>query len=433
MKNWQRLAAVLLLLSPSGAPRALAQTQGAATHLTVYDAGVAEFLEERTVVLQAGLNQIEWRSLMPKAVVRTLRVTAEGAEVVRQDVTYDGADVRGQRSPVLHLLLRNAGAAGPRRVQVDYLAPDLNWRGDYSLVLDAPPAEGAPPPSAALDSWVSLYNNTGADLRASTLDLVAGELSLVTADGALRADRDEYARNVSQQVSNFGADGASSEFAVSAGAASLSAFTRFRLGSDVAMNANAPTSRLPLFQGARLRVAQRNVFENEHAAQTLARGGFVLLPRGLEVRLVSQNPTRATMPAGLVTIYARQAAAPPQIVGQDRIPLTPPEGEFSVSQGRSSTLFGTRRVVERRQTEYRSQEGNARYKLTTRVEVVLTNRGAVAAEAFVREGVEPFGDNQWAVLEQSHQHERLGANNLQFKVQVPPGGKTTVTYTVETK
>ncbi|HLM58494.1 MAG TPA: hypothetical protein VK422_20495 [Pyrinomonadaceae bacterium] len=430
MKNWQRLAAVALLVLSVNTPNALSQTQGAAAHLTVYDAGVAEFLEERTVVLQTGLNQIEWRSLMPKAVVRTLRVTAEGAEVVRQDVTHDGADVRGQRSPVLHLLLRNAGAPGPRRVQVDYLAPDLNWRADYSLVLDAPPAEGAPPPAATLDSWVSLYNNTGADLRAATLDLVAGELSLVTTDGSLRVNTDDFARNVAQAVSS---DGTGNEFAVSAGAESLSAFTRFRLGRDVAINANALTSRLPLFQGARLKVVQRNVFENEHGTQTLARGGFVLLPRGLEVRLVSQNPTGATMPAGLVTIYARQAAAPPQIVGQDRIPLTPPDGEFSVSQGRSSTLFGTRRVVERRQTEYRSQEGNTRYRLTTRVEVVLTNRGVVAAEAFVREGVEPFADNQWTILEQSHQHERIGANNLQFKVQVPAGGKTTVTYSVETK
>src|ERR1700748_2593222 len=119
------------------AQQAAAQSQGAATHLSVYDAGVAEFLEELTVELQPRVNQIEWRSLMPKAFVRTFRVTAEDADVVRQDVTYDGAEVRSLRSPVLHLVLQNRGPAGPRRVQVDYLAPDLSWQNDYSLVLDA--------------------------------------------------------------------------------------------------------------------------------------------------------------------------------------------------------------------------------------------------------------------------------------------------------
>jgi len=429
VKNWQRLSAALLLAAAFNASGALAQSQGAASHLTVYDAGVAEFLEERTVELEAGTNQIEWRSLMPKAIVRTLRVTAEGAEVVRQDVTYDGPEVRGQRSPVLRLVIRNAGASGPRRIQVDYLAPDLNWRADYSLVLEAAAREGAPPTSAALDSWVSLYNRTGADLRAGTLDLVAGELSLLSPEGTPRADRDEYALNISQ----LGGAAAQNEYAVSAGAAPLSAFTRFRLGRGVSLTANAPTSRLPIFQGARLAVVQRNVFENEFGTQTVGRGGFVLLPRGLEVRLVARNPTEASMPAGQVTIYAREGGSPAQVVGQDRIPLTPPGGEFSVAQGRSATLFGTRRVLERRQVEYRSQDGVVRYKLITRVEVVLTNRGPLAAEAFVREGVEPHADNQWTVLESSAPAERLAANSLQIKVQVPARGQTTVTYTVETK
>lgn len=421
-----RLSFAPLLLALVFAPAARAQ--GQAAHLTVYDAGLAEFLEERTVELQPGVNQLEWRSLMPKAVVRTLRVTAGDAEVVRQDVTYDGAQVGGQRTPVLHLVLRNRGAAGPRRIQVDYLAPDLSWRGDYSLVLEPAP-EGAPPTAAALDSWVSLYNQTGADVRAGAVDLVAGEIALLPFEGGgLRRAEDEVAMNVYQARD---ADAVSTE-APAAGAAPLSAFTRFRLGRDLSLNANAPVSRHPLFQRARLAVTQRNVFENEHGTQTYARGGFVLLPRGLEVRLVSKNPTEASMPAGQVTIYARQGEVA-QVVGQDRIPLTPPGGEFGVTQGRSSTLFGTRRVLERRQVEYRSQEGNTRYRLITSVEVVLTNRGGRPAEAFVREGVEQFADNQWAVLESSAPHERLAANSLQFRVQVPAGGRTAVTYTVETK
>src|SRR5215207_5647528 len=200
MKKPLRLsAAAALLILLSALPHAArAQTQGAAAHLTVYDAGVAEVLEERAVELPPGLNQVEWRSLMPKAIVRTLRVTAEDAEVVRVDVTYDGVEVRGQRSPVLRLFIQNRGRAGQRRVQVDYLAPDISWRGDYSLVLD-PTRGGAPPTAGVLDSWVSLYNSTGTDVRGGTVDLVAGEIALLTADGALL--RSDDARMTAQMNS----------------------------------------------------------------------------------------------------------------------------------------------------------------------------------------------------------------------------------------
>ena len=415
-------AFILCAFYPSGVARA----GDAVAHLTIYDAGIAEFHEERTVELQPGLNQIEWRSLMPKAYVRTLRVTVEGAEVVRQEITYDGTEVRNEKSPVLHLVLRAAGA-GSRRVQVDYLAPGLSWQNDYALVLE-PTAEGAPPAAALLDSWVSVFNNTGTDVGAGLVDLIAGEIAFRLDGGAYN---ESYQRNTAQSNIQM-ADGTESATAFSAEVSGVSAFSRFRLGRDLRFNANAPVNRLPLFQRARLAVTQRNVFENEYGAQTMGRGGFTLLPRGLEVRLVARNTTAATMPAGQVTIYARTGELV-QVVGQDRIGLTPPAGEFSVTQGRSATLFGTRRVVERRGVEYRDQDGRTRTKLITRIEVVITNRGPLAAEAYVRDGIEPYNDNQWTILESSTPGELLGASAVQFKVQVPAGGKTTVTYTVETK
>ncbi|PYT06331.1 MAG: hypothetical protein DMF60_09630, partial [Acidobacteria bacterium] len=129
------------------------------SHLTVYDAGIGEFLEERTVELQSGINTIEWRSLMPKAYLTTIRVIAENADVIRQYVTHDGVEIRNEKSPVLHIVIQNKGASGARRIQIDYLAPDLDWRNDYSLVLD-PTSGGAPPTSATLDSWVTINNKT---------------------------------------------------------------------------------------------------------------------------------------------------------------------------------------------------------------------------------------------------------------------------------
>ncbi|MBC7929323.1 MAG: hypothetical protein H7Z38_02050, partial [Rubrivivax sp.] len=63
MKNWQRIFPALLLLLSTCVSVARAQSQGTSAHLTIYDAGVAEFLEERTIELQTGTNRIEWRSL----------------------------------------------------------------------------------------------------------------------------------------------------------------------------------------------------------------------------------------------------------------------------------------------------------------------------------------------------------------------------------
>ncbi len=367
---------------------------------------------------------------MPKAYLRTVRVLAEDADVVRQDVTYDGAQVNNEKSPVLHLVIQNRGATARRRVQVDYLAPNISWQGDYALALE-PTANGEVPTAATLDSWVSLYNSTGIDLSAGTVDLVAGEIALLL-DGAGSNYRNEYTAqsNITVNSASSSTESSDASGASYAEVSSLSAFHRFTLGNNINLNANAPVSRFPIFQRARLAIVQRNVFENSHDTQTLGRGGFILLPRGLEVRLVAKNTASAPMVAGLVTIYQRTGQLS-QIVGQDRISFTPQNAEFSVTQGRSATIFGTRRVLERRVVNYRDKDNNAQDKIVTKVEVVLINRGARPAEAFMREGIERYDDNQWKITESSVPGEKLGANTVQFKVSVPANGRITVVYTVE--
>lgn len=400
------------------------------SHLTIYNAGIGEFLEERTIDLQPGLNTIEWRSLMPKAYIRTVHIMAEDAEVLRQNVTNDGPPVNNEKTPVLHLVIQNRGAAGRKRIQVDYLAPGISWLSDFALTLEEV-ATGAPPTTAVLDSWVSVYNNTGVDLAADKIDLVAGEISLLP-DGGGSGDSTGYSAQ-SQNYSNLPIDGSSSQESSGesfAEVSNLSAFNRFALGNNISINANANINRFPIFQHARLAIVQRNVFENSHDTQTLGRGGFILLPRGLEVRLVAKNTASAPMAAGLVTIYQRTAGLA-QIVGQDRISFTPQNAEFSVTQGRSATMFGTRRVLERRVVNYRDKQDNSHDKLVTRIEVVLSNRGALAADAFVRETIERYDDNLWKIVETSTPNETLGANTVQFKVSVPAGGKTTIVYIVE--
>src|SRR5712664_4062308 len=108
LKRMPSLLVALLICCLAYQSTARAQSNNnSLANLTIYRANLAEFLEERTVELQQGYNTIEWRSLMPKANIRTVRVLAEDAEVVRQDVTFDGSQVNNEKSPVLHLVNQN--------------------------------------------------------------------------------------------------------------------------------------------------------------------------------------------------------------------------------------------------------------------------------------------------------------------------------------
>jgi hypothetical protein len=406
------------------APLALsAQPPCRTTHLTIFDANLAEFREERTLDLQAGPKSIEWRSLMPQTYVRTIRVTApDGVTVARQDVTYDGPEVHNQKSPVLHLVIRNAGAAGPRQVQIDYLAPGLSWKADYALLLGSLTASRTPT-ELQLDGWVSVQNDTGADICAASVDLVAGEIQLL-----LPGTSAPRTFTANAQVANLAA-GASAARDAFAEVTSMSVFSRLRLGRDIAMAANATIGRFPLLQHLKLPIEERHIFENDAAAQTLGRGGFMLSPRGLEVRLVSRNQSESPLPAGLVTIYSQEDEVP-QVVGQDQIPLTPAGADFSVTQGRSNLLQGTRLVVDRKTMPDPSAYN--RTKLVTQVEVVITNRGPSPATAFVREAVEGYG-REWTVTESTHPHQKLGDRMMEFRLPVPANASVSLVYTVESR
>lgn len=415
-----RLRLVILLAAPLALS---AQAPCGAAHLTIFDANLAEFLEERTFDLQAGPNSIEWRSLMPQTYVRTIRVTAgDGVTVARQDVTYDGPEMRSQKSPVLHLVIRNGGAAGPHKVQVDYLAPGLSWKGDYTLLLGSLGASGTPT-EMQLDGWVTVQNDTGADICAASVDLVAGEVQLL-----LPGTSTPRMYTANSQIANVGAGAAAAGDAF-AEVTGMSVFSRLRLGRNIAMAANASIGRFPLFQRLKLPVEERHIFENEAAAQTLGRGGFMLLPRGLEVRLVSRNQSESPLPAGMVTIYSQEDEVP-QVAGQDQIPLTAAGADFSVTQGRSNLLQGTRRVVDRKTVPDPSAFN--RTKLVTQVETRITNRGPSPATAFVREAVEGYG-REWTVSESTHPHQKLGDRMMEFRLQVPANASVSLVYTVESR
>lgn len=380
-------------------------------HLAVFDANLVQISEERSFPLQPGPNRIDWRNLMPQAILGTLRIHGDSLSALRQDVTFDGPEARGQKTPVLHLVLDNSGPAATRKVRLDYLAPGLAWKADYSLVLAKK--------SLLLDGWVSVQNATGLDICGGVVDLIAGEIQLLTGSST---------RDFSANAQAAYAPPPASEAYPRAEISAVSVFSRLRLGRDILLPSNSAMDRFPLTGRLSLPLEQRNVFENDYSTQTTGRGGFTLLPRGLEVRLVSTNSTPNPLPSGTVTIYSDDDEFP-QIVGQDRIPLVPPGAAFSVTQGRSNTLQGTRRILDRRElSDPTARHGS---KIIAQIEIILHNRGPAEETAFVREGIEHFSTGEWKLTESTHPAQRLSDRMLEFRLAVPPKQSLRLAYTVE--
>lgn len=63
--------------------------------------------------------------------------------------------------------------------------------------------------------------------------------------------------------------------------------------------------------------------------------------------------------------------------------------------------------------------------------MVISNRGAVASTALIREGAESWGRGEWTVTQSSHRHQMLGDHMIQFKISVAPHDSVKVEYTLE--
>ncbi len=81
--------------------------------------------------------------------------------------------------PTLLMSLENSGSR-KQQIEASYLANNLSWNSDYVLTV------GRDDKAGDLDGWVTLANNSGTAFRNARLQLVAGDLNRLPANG--RAD-----------------------------------------------------------------------------------------------------------------------------------------------------------------------------------------------------------------------------------------------------
>ena len=135
------------------------------------------------------------------------------------------------------------------------------------------------------------------------------------------------------------------------------------------------------------------------------------------------------LPAGTAQVYQSDAAGRLQLVGEASIGHTPAGKDVRMQ---TSDAFDV--TAERVQTDYNVEQLPPPRKgvpsprrVTAGFRVTLTNAKTEAVTVDVREA--HFGE--WRITASSTPPEKLSASEMRFRVSVPAGGTTTLTYTVQ--
>ena len=286
---------------------------------------------------------------------------------------------------------------GAQEIETTYVAGNVRWNADYTLVLDDVERR------FDLSSWVNLTNQSGTSFEDATLQLVAGTVQRMSLQPRMsmpmmaRADMMEEVvatGNVPVSLADYHLYEFPGEYTI---ADKESVQLRFRSATGVPITKEymsaymIPFHQMPQAQSDRFDV--RYTFE----ASDLGRDPF---------------------PAGRVRVMKQDRDGNLQLLGEDNIPHTPVGEDIEVTVGKAFDLGVERTQLEWRRLSNRSSE--------VTVEVTVTNSKRDSAEVILHETF--FGD--WEVMSQSLSGEKINSTTLEYRLRLKGGEKNTFTYTV---
>jgi hypothetical protein len=283
---------------------------------------------------------------------------------------------------------------GKQTVEVTYRATGMAWSADYLAVLD----ENAR--TLDFSAWATVQNQSGASYDGAQLTLVSGGGSTVPVANPYVASRPRQALP-------------STRFPVT---------TPVRIGNGESVQVEL----MPPRKGTKARtvVTYEAIADQSAQFQTYPQTDCTQVNLGAaagtaEVAVEIDVPASATLPDGRVRMFRRKGDqleamtddALHAMAGLARIPLSP-DSDISGERHAACT------VDERTRT------------IREKVDVRIDNKGKQAVDVVVREFLWRYPVWKIEAADESPKGMHAGPQTQEYRVNVPGGGKKTVTYTV---
>ncbi|MGN2252287.1 DUF4139 domain-containing protein [Frateuria sp. GZRe12] len=298
----------------------------------------------------------------------------------------------------------DAARAGTAIATLSYPTAGLGWRAAYVATL-------VPGGTCRMqfESRASIANRSGRDWHDATLKLVAGEPRFAKLEAP-----QPMAMSMARAYKAGAADMPQQS--------SLGDYRLYTLPQPVDLP-DGSVSQVPLYATRTLACERTALYENGNAwtppepmlAPDFNTGG------GNTIESTLRFTAFDSLPAGYLRVLGNDNQGTPQFLGEGRIDDTPKGSDATLSLG---TAFDLR--AERERTSFKVDK--AARAMDEAFRITLTNAGESARVVTVRE--HPSRWREWTLVSSSVKPDKQSPDVLEFKVNVPAGGKATLDYAV---
>jgi hypothetical protein len=302
--------------------------------------------------------------------------------------------------PTLVWLLENHHQ-GEQTVEASYLTNQMNWNADYVLTI------GAGEKAADLNGWVTITNHSGTAFKNTQLQLVAGELHRVYAQGVgMGVGKAMRAENAA--APQFAQEG-------------LSEYHLYTLGRRTTLQ-NNETKQISLLASTGIKFEKHFEVDGQSYYFRSAQRPGQPIKEPVQVHIKFKNAEANSLgqplPAGTVRVYQNDSKGRIQFIGEDAIDHTPKDETLDLHIGNAFDV-----VAERKQTDFQKLGSNT-YEMA--FEISLRNHKDTPITVEVNE---PIGGD-WTMVDSNFKYTKTAAFAAQFAVPIQANGESVLKYRV---
>lgn len=310
--------------------------------------------------------------------------------------------------PTLVIEAQSGEAAKDKELELSYLTNGLSWKADYVAELKAED-------KLNLTGWITLKNESGADYRDATVQLIAGSVNTIQSNviRPMLAMRNMKAAGADMAVAESAAAMSTSEAFADYYLYTLPVKTTLqdKQSKQVSLMGKDEVSYNKKYRLVSPLYLNLNSSENQF---TKANPQVIY-----ELENTPEKGLGEALPKGIIRFFEQDSRGSLQFIGESNMPQLAEGEKTELKLGQAFDIFAQGKIA--------SVSKIAQDTAQAEVEIIFKNAKKEAVEI---EYEQNFGYVDWKITQEDRPSEKKNASTEVWKIKIPAQGEYKLTYTL---